>query len=88
MLECSANSGVFGDMIEKNNKERLEDIIKRFLEVYKILSPEARITFDIEIARKTRDMDERTRKLYEALTKAAKDGLNISETISQMSKTK
>jgi hypothetical protein len=88
MLEYVVDSEVFGYMNEKNSKERLEDIIARFLEVYKILSPEARITFDIEIARKTGDMDDRTKKLYEALTKAAKDGLNVSETLSQMSKSK
>lgn len=75
-------------MNEKNPKERLEDIIRRFLEVYKILSPEARITFEIEITKKTKDMDERTKKLYEALIKAAKNGLNTEETIFEMRKNK
>ena len=86
MLEYK--SEVFGDVNEKKPEERLEDIIGRFLEVYKILSPEARITFEIEIAKKTKDMDERTRKLYEALIKAAKNGLNTEETISEMRKNK
>jgi len=73
-------------MNDKNPEERLEDQVKRFLEVYKVLSPEARVTFEIEIAKKTAVMDERTKNLYNALVKAAREGLSQQEAIEQMRK--
>jgi len=74
-------------MTEKNPQEKLEDSIKRFLDVYRILSPEARIAFEVEIEKKTRDDDDRTKKLYSSLIKAAKAGMNIEETIKEMKNT-
>jgi len=73
-------------MTEKTPQERLDESIRQFLEIYKILSPEARISFEIEIIRKTKDMDERTQKLYLALIKAAKDDRTVEETIKRMHK--
>jgi len=75
-------------MAEKTPGEILDENIGKFLEVYKILSPEARIGFEIEIMKKMKAMDERTAKLYTILIRAAKDGLNIKETISRMGKAK
>jgi hypothetical protein len=88
MLEFTEKSEVFSGMTEKTPEEGLNENIGKFLEVYKILSPEARIGFEIEITKKMKDMDEGTRKLYLALVKAAKDELNIKETVSRMRKAK
>ena len=71
-------------MAEKNAENKLDDIIGRFLQVYKILSTEEKVRFEIEIVKKTKDADERTRNLYSALIAAAKDGLDIKEAITKM----
>ena len=75
-------------MAEKSAEQNLIDLVKKYLEVYRILSPEARVTFEVEIVKKTRDMDERTRNLYGTLIKAAKDGLDTDEAIIRMKKVK
>ena len=45
----------FGKMAEKTPEEKLGENIGKFLEVYKILTPEARIGFEIEIAKKMKE---------------------------------
>ncbi len=73
-------------MAEKTGEDKLEGIIGRFLETYKILSPAEKVKFEIEIAAKVRSLDEKTRNLYGALIDAAKDGRNASEAIAKMQK--
>ena len=73
-------------MTEKTPEEKLNESIERFLEVYKFLGPEERIRFEIEIEKKTKEIDEKTRNLYSALIRSAKDGKNIKETLNKMKK--
>lgn len=75
-------------MAEKINEEKLEDIIGKFLEVYKFLSPEEKIRFEIDIAKKSKTMDDKTKNLYTALIAAAKDGDTTKGAISKMQKIK
>ena len=67
--------------------EKMERSVNVFLEVYRILSPEGRAQFEAEINAKLKELDEKTRKLYLALIKAAKDGLSTDEAIEEMKKT-
>lgn len=73
-------------MIEKDKLTILHKNVDLFLEAYKILSPEARGTFEAEFTSKMKDMDERTKKLYMALIKAAKEEMNRDQTIEEMRK--
>lgn len=75
-------------MAEKNAEETLDEIVGRFIEVYKILSPEEKIRFEIEIEKKTKAMDGKTKDLYLALIASAKKGLDIKETLVKMRKVK
>jgi hypothetical protein len=73
---------------ELNGLEKFEEEVRHFLEVYKILSPEARVNFEIEIARKTAFMDEKTKKLYSVLIDSAREGFGFSDAIAKMKKIK
>ncbi len=75
-------------MAERSAQEKFEDEVRHFLEVYKILSPAARVNFEIEIAKKTSFMDERTKKLYSALIDSAREGYGFAEAIEKMKKVK
>ena len=75
-------------MADKAKEEEFEDQVKRFLEVYKILSPQSRVGFEIEIARKTSLMDDKTRKLYAALVDSAREALGPDAAIVNMKKVK
>lgn len=78
-------------MAEKNPKspeEKLDDIIEKFFEVYRILSPEEKVKFEIGIVKKNKDADERTKNLYAALIDAVKRGLTVKEAITKMGKVK
>ena len=75
-------------MDEKNPMDNLNDQVRRFLEVYKVLPPDARVSFEIEIAKKKGSMDERTKRLYDALIQAARDGMNFEQAISKMKEIK
>ncbi|MBI5701532.1 hypothetical protein HZC34_06830 [Candidatus Saganbacteria bacterium] len=65
---------------------RLTDEINRFFEVYSILSPEGKATFEAQMGPTLANSDPNTRKLYQILLKAVKDGLTIETAIEQMKK--
>lgn len=75
-------------MADNAKEAEFEDQVKRFLEVYKILSPQSRVGFEIEIAKKTSLMDERTRNLYAALIDSAREALGSDAAITNMKKVK
>ena len=66
--------------------DNLRKDIKKFLDVYKILSPEGRAQFEAQMAGAVKGQDEKTKKLYYALLQAAKDGKEIEEAIKEMQK--
>jgi len=66
--------------------QRLRKDVKRFLEVYKVLSPEGKAQFEAQMAGSIKDHDEKSKKLYYALLKAARDGKGIEEAIEGMKK--
>jgi len=76
------------DKDPKAAQEKLDDIIERFFEIYKFLSPEEKIKFEIEITKKNKDADDRTKNLYGALIDSCKRGLTVKEAISKMGKVK
>ncbi len=69
-------------------KDRLDESIKRFLDVYRILSPEAKAAFEGQLHAAIRNENDETRKLYEALLKAAKEGMDTEDAIEEMKKTR
>jgi hypothetical protein len=73
-------------MEEKSPGMRLQKDIHKFLEVYKVLSPEGRAQFEAQMAGATKTHDEKTKKLYHSLLQAAKDGKGIEEAIQEMNK--
>jgi len=58
--------------------------IGKFLDVYRILIPEARAAFEAQIDKSSNNKDEKTKGLYKALLKAAKDNLEVEEAIELM----
>jgi len=72
-------------MEEKMNK--LMGEIKRFLEVYRFLSAEGKAQFEGQMAGSIKKIDESTKKLYQTLLKAAKNGLSVDAAIKEMNKT-
>ena len=73
-------------MAESNPIQRLYNDVKKFLEVYKVLSSEGKAQFEAQMLGAIKDQDERTKKLYGALLQAAKDGKGIDEAIAAMEK--
>lgn len=71
-------------MAEGNQERRLQSDIKKFLEVYKVLSSEGKAQFEAQMAGAIKDYDEKTKKLYYALLQAAKDGKSIESAIQAM----
>ena len=67
-----------------NQQTKLLYDIKKFLDVYSVLSPEAKAQFEAKLAGEIKNMDERTKKLYRNLLSAAKDGKGIEEAIAAM----
>jgi hypothetical protein len=65
---------------------KLHQDVKRFLEVYGILSSEGRAQFEAQMAGSLKGQDQNTRDLYGALLQAAKDGQGIEEAIRKMEK--
>lgn len=65
---------------------KLEQDVKKFLEVYKILSSSGKAQFEAQMAGSIKDIDDKTRKLYRALLTAAKDGCDINEAVDRMKK--
>lgn len=64
--------------------KKLQNDIKKFLEVYKFLSVEGKAQFEAQMAGQIKDLDEKTKNLYQALLQAAKDGSTIDEAINKM----
>lgn len=73
-------------MQEHPPQQRLLKDVKRFLEVYKVLSPDGKAQFEGQMAGSIKDQDEKTKKLYHTLLQAAKDGKGIEEAIQEMGK--
>jgi hypothetical protein len=63
---------------------RLCQDIGKFLEVYKILTPEARAAFEAQMDKIVARADEKSKALYRTLQQAAKDGLTTEEAVDKM----
>ncbi|MFC1571162.1 hypothetical protein ACFL31_01255 [Candidatus Margulisiibacteriota bacterium] len=66
--------------------QKLKNDVKRFLEVYFFLSAEGKAQFEAQMAGSLKEVDEKTKSLYLALLKAARDGRSIDEAIAEMNK--
>ncbi len=64
--------------------EKLNNDVRKFLEVYNILSPEAKGLVEIQLTPHLQNADKRTKALYSALLSAAQEGLSIADAISRM----
>lgn len=67
-------------------KKKLEQDINRFLEVYKVLSPEARANFEAQMKATLKEVDDKTRKLYVALLDSAKDNCDFDDAVDNMNR--
>lgn len=72
-------------MIEDPNK-KLENDVKRFLDVYKVISPEARAQFESQLKSTITSMDEKSKTLYFSLLQSAQAGEDVPEAIAKMKK--
>lgn len=63
---------------------KLETDIKRFLEVYKVLPPEGKAAFEAQMSAAVSKVDDKTKRLYQALLQSAKDGLSVDKAIQEM----
>lgn len=66
---------------------KLIESIKKFASSYKSLTPQGKIAFQNQITVQMRTMDDRTKRLYQALIDATKNGLGIEKTIQEMERT-
>lgn len=66
--------------------KKLNENIKKFLDVYRFLPAEAKAAFEAQIASHIKDYDQKTQNLYSALLSSAKENLNENETIERMKK--
>jgi len=66
--------------------EKLRQTISQFKKSYDVMSEGEKIKFENQIIDLTRTMDERTRRLYDALISAVKLGLNIDEAVCELQK--
>jgi len=64
--------------------DRLTHDIGKFLDVYRILTPEARAAFEAQMDKIIAQADDKSKNLYRALQQAAKEGLTIQEAIEKM----
>jgi hypothetical protein len=64
--------------------DRLHSDISKFLDVYRILSPESRAAFEAQMDKIIDKVDLQTETLYRTLHQAAKDGLTSEEAIAKM----
>lgn len=69
-----------------DEKKKLEKDINRFLEVYKVLSPEARANFEAQMESTLKEVDEKTRSLYMALLHSAKDNCDFDDAVDNMNR--
>jgi hypothetical protein len=60
--------------------------VKKFLEVYKVLSAEGKAQFESQMAGSIKGEGEKTKKLYFALLQAAKNGKSIEDAVQEMEK--
>jgi hypothetical protein len=67
-------------------KDKLHQDIKRFFDVYKFLPSEGKAQFEAQITAEIKDKDQKTKNLYCALLKAAKDGEAVEDAIEGMGK--
>lgn len=65
---------------------KLEEDIGKFLDVYKVLSPADKAVFEAQLNGAIKNEDENTKKLYQQLLAAARDGVSIDDTILRMKK--
>ena len=70
-----------------NPLAKLQADINKFLEVYKILSPEGKAQFEAQLAAAVQRVDEKTRKLYYTLLESAKNGQDVEQALERMRKT-
>ena len=75
-------------MAENAEFEKLDESIGKFLEVYKILSSEAKAAFESKLPSAIKGDDEKTQNLYRALLKAAKEGKDTRGAFEAMDKTR
>jgi len=71
-------------MTNMDESDKLTADIKKFLDVYTILGPEAKAAFEAQMDKLTSSTDDKTRALYRALYQSAKDGLAADEAIAKM----
>ena len=69
-----------------DQQKKLFHDVRKFLEVYGVLSPDGKAQFEAQMAGNLKTVDEKTRKLYYALLQAAKDGKDIDQAIAEMEK--
>ncbi|MFC1568195.1 hypothetical protein ACFL37_00670 [Candidatus Margulisiibacteriota bacterium] len=67
-------------------KDKLLEDVKKFLDVYKVLSADGKAQFEAQMAGSIKDQDDKTKKLYGALLQAAKDGKDIDGAVQAMEK--
>ncbi len=70
--------------MDKEPEKKLENDVKKFLEVYKVLSAEGKAHFEAQLAGETKKVDKKTKNLYEVLLQAAKDGCDVGQAISRL----
>ena len=68
--------------------DTLNNNIEKFLDIYKILAPEAKAAFEAQLDKTIYTSNEETKILYQTLRQAAKDGLSAEEAIEKMKKSK
>ena len=71
-------------MAEESPFNKLENDIKRFIEVYKVLSAEGQAAFEAQMMANLKKVDPKTKKLYETLIRAAKEGMGVEDTIQML----
>jgi len=73
-------------MAEENALQDIGKNIEKFLVLYKILSSADKAAFEAQMTSTIRDVDEKTRLLYQSLLKSAKDNLTKEEALKAMHK--
>jgi len=63
---------------------KLQGDIQKFLDVYKILSPEGKAQFEAQMAAVVKGVDVRTKRLYQSLLSSAREGRGVEEAIQQL----
>ncbi len=70
--------------MESSPEQKLQEEIGRFLEVYATLSTSGKELFEIQLAEKLNQSDEKTKELYRVLVACAKAGKKPAEVLRQM----